>query len=1183
MDGVEDGDDDDDGDSLNNLEEYNLGTSSDNPDTDGDYMPDGWEVTYGLDPTDKSDMMSDTDGDRIPAIYEYKKGTDPSDGSSVPTPDIYVTDPYGIQAALDASQNDYDIIQVADGTYANEYAGLDFKGKVLLLMSENGPENCIVDCKLISRPGNDGRGFQFASGEDRRTCLLGFTIRRGELTGITGMGISCHGSPTIRDCVMTECTGGRGAVFISFDASPAIENCQILNNTSFLGPAYASGIHFAGLGENDTIVRDCVIEGNIGGPALMLRPDSHIPKAGTLLIERCVIRGNTSAYGGGIHLLAEDSQYECEEVIIRDCLITGNTGNSGGGICHDGVRRVSIENCVIAGNTAVTGGGLSFYESGYGTGIRERVIVKNCTIVNNNAQVGGGIFHEEDQQIMVRNTILQGNVANGVADQIYEVDHPDGELTVEYSCIEDGWAGVGNIIGDPQLVLGNFRLKGTSPCIDAGNPVCGTSHDMDDEARWDHPDHANVIVNGEESIVDIGADEYADHDEDGMLDSWEVQYGLDPSDPSDAVEDLDGDGVTNFEEYQNNLDPGNSDTDGDGMPDGWEMYYELDPTKDTGDDGPAADIDQDGLSNIQEYEKSCNPRKKDTDNDGMGDGAEVLHGKNPTQYDVYTTLPFLEDFEPGVSIGFTGSDSSAGDMFGYSVSISCDSIFGNWAAIGAPGDDANRGSVYFCKDILATWEEKQKVFAGFSGDRFGCSVDIAGDIAVIGAYNFGGQNNGAAYIYRRNLISEEWYLQQEWTDFPDNSFYGHSVVVDGNTVVVGAYGENAVYVYSFMNGIWELRERIEVDEQAFGFSVDISDNNIIVSGWMNDKVYLFTEEDGNWQQEAVLSGIPGSYFGRSLSIKGNTVVVGAVNDESAGVRCGAAYVFEKTENGWLQTAQLLPSSGGLGDYFGWAVDVHNDSIVVGSRNAGGTGAVYNFRKVDDEWVSIPQFPNSNGGNLDYYGYSVAIENHHAFVGIPNDDDNGYNSGSVHYYDLRGMLPGGLHHQNGWISSPANTAIVEGEIVYGGLQALEISPSSELANISHLFGAVEHNEVWEDCFVQLTRQNTPPDLNLMTPAMFYINTEGQLVVYDGNVPTGNWITLTGHPPIEQNTWIRLTIRYNFTDQTWALWLNGANLANGLGFACNVTEYSAVMLKEATNGSNIYYDNISITATQPDGLN
>ena len=94
---------------------------------------------------------------------------------------------------------------------------------------------------------------------------------------------------------------------------------------------------------------------------------------------------------------------------------------------------------------------------------------------------------------------------------------------------------------------------------------------------------------------------FGDSDSDGMLDTWEIDYFGDLS--HDGTSDGDNDGLSDLEEYQNNTNPINGDTDDDDMPDGWEVTYDLDPVVKDADD----DLDGDGYSNLQEYLSGTEP------------------------------------------------------------------------------------------------------------------------------------------------------------------------------------------------------------------------------------------------------------------------------------------------------------------------------------------------------------------------------------------------------------------------------------------------------------------------------------------------------------------------------------------------------------------------------------------------
>ena len=109
-------------------------------------------------------------------------------GAVIRVPGDYST----IQAGIDAASNG-EIVSVADGTYVGlGNKDLDFNGKAITVKSDNGPENCVIDCE-----GN-GRGFYFHSGETQSSVLNGFTIINGQAD--YGGGIKCNESPRIINC-----------------------------------------------------------------------------------------------------------------------------------------------------------------------------------------------------------------------------------------------------------------------------------------------------------------------------------------------------------------------------------------------------------------------------------------------------------------------------------------------------------------------------------------------------------------------------------------------------------------------------------------------------------------------------------------------------------------------------------------------------------------------------------------------------------------------------------------------------------------------------------------------------------------------------------------------------------------------------------------------------------------------
>jgi hypothetical protein len=248
-----------------------------------------------------------------------------------------------------------------------------------------------------------------------------------------------------------------------------------------------------------------------------------------------------------------------------------------------------------------------------------------------------------------------------------EIDDGSGDgVWYESPCLDLDSNGVPHV-----SYIGNFSLRYAHrksgswvvSDVDYDNPDRFTSIAVD----TNNIPHISFRTNdgGTESLVHIWGG-YADDDDDGMADDWELANGLDPTDPDDATEDPDGDpdgdGLYNLSEYQNGTDPQNPDTDGDGLwdheelgagtdpnnpdtdddnlPDGWEVDNSLDPNSATGANGAAGNPDEDAFTNIKEYEYGLNPQDgsdgvagDDPDYDNLTNTEEAAAGTHPLQQD----------------------------------------------------------------------------------------------------------------------------------------------------------------------------------------------------------------------------------------------------------------------------------------------------------------------------------------------------------------------------------------------------------------------------------------------------------------------------------------------------------------------------------------------------------------------
>jgi hypothetical protein len=140
-------------------------------------------------------------------------------------------------------------------------------------------------------------------------------------------------------------------------------------------------------------------------------------------------------------------------------------------------------------------------------------------------------------------------------------------------------------------------------------------------------------------------------------------------------------------------------------------------------------------------------------------------------------------------------------------------------------------------------------------------------------------------------------------------------------------------------------------------------------------------DDGAWAQAAKLvaaDAAAGDKFGISVSVSGSTIVVGADGDDDKGSSSGAAYVFEKSDDGaWAQAAKLVAADGAMNDEFGKSVSVSGSTIVVGAfqddDDGADSGSAYVFEKSDDgEWAQAAKLVAADGAAGDYFGESVSV-------------------------------------------------------------------------------------------------------------------------------------------------------------------------------------------------------------------
>jgi len=386
------------------------------------------------------------------------------------------------------------------------------------------------------------------------------------------------------------------------------------------------------------------------------------------------------------------------------------------------------------------------------------------------------------------------------------------------------------------------------------------------------------------------------------------------------------------------------------------------------------------------------------------------------------------------------SDAASEDRFGYSVSIS-----GNLAVVGAFLNDENgtdSGSVYFFAHNEGgpdSWGEVKSLTASdaASGDNFGVSVAISGDLLIVGAEKNGDvvPFAGAAYIFARNEGGTDNWGEVRKLSASDAGFFdgfGDSVSISGDVAIVGAPGNDdnrassgSAYIFgrneSGTDNWGEVRKLIASDVSGgdeFGRSVAVSGDLAIVGAFQNNddgldsgSAYIFARNEGgtdNWGEVTKLTAsdaTAGDKFGVSVSISGDLVIVGASQNDDDGADSGSAYIFARNEGGldnWGEVTKLTATDAFAGDFFGGSVSISGDVAIVGAYldNDDGTdsGSAYIFARNKggtDNWGEVRKLTGSDAGADDQFGRSVAVSGDIAIAGAHFSDDDGLSSGSAY--------------------------------------------------------------------------------------------------------------------------------------------------------------------------------------------
>jgi hypothetical protein len=249
---------------------------------------------------------------------------------------------------------------------------------------------------------------------------------------------------------------------------------------------------------------------------------------------------------------------------------------------------------------------------------------------------------------------------------------------------------------------------------------------------------------------------------------------------------------------------------------------------------------------------------------------------------------------------------------------------------------------------------------------------------------------------------------------PENAWFGQSVDVSNDTLVVGTShydNKGTVFVFQRENNRWSLKAQLTASNlelhDSFGYSVAIDGDTIVVGApednGLNNKfgsVYVFVKPEGEWidttETAKLTASSPSKGFGLAVDIDGGIIVVGAPFTDSNNLKkTGEVFLFYKSRYGWettTESAKLNPPMTDSNNFFGSAVAISNDVIVIGVPNAyEGSGTAYVFQKHLEGWTGSyrGELQATNLGSYSYFGRSVDISNDNIVIGTTSNNPHVY--------------------------------------------------------------------------------------------------------------------------------------------------------------------------------------------------
>ena len=375
------------------------------------------------------------------------------------------------------------------------------------------------------------------------------------------------------------------------------------------------------------------------------------------------------------------------------------------------------------------------------------------------------------------------------------------------------------------------------------------------------------------------------------------------------------------------------------------------------------------------------------------------------------------------------SDGQVRDAFGSALAVD-----GTTAIVGAPDRDGtfgSEGAAYVLVHDGITWNEQAQLLVneGANG-KVGARVALHNDTALVGAVR---RNRVRVFLRDGTTWSEQATLSPE--SGAGSSFFGTSLGLSHDTALVGDQDARnkintrtgAAFVFVRDGTTWSQQAKLSPDDDGgrnnnFGRSLVVSGDTAVIGAPGNSNengaaagaVYVFVRDGTTWSQQAKLLASDGDNidaFGSSIALFEDILVIGAPrNTNENGTRAGAVYVFMRTGDTWTEQAKLIASDGVGSDDFGLQVAIIDGTLAIATprfRNSENqrVGAIYIFKRIGLSWIEQQKILASDASPNAAFAQNIALTNDTLLVGAgQHTNDNGDRAGTMYAYNLTPLLP-----------------------------------------------------------------------------------------------------------------------------------------------------------------------------------